>query len=126
MEGRSFMDLDSWKKGRELRKEMQSLSDGFPKTEKYRLSDQLIRSSRSVTANIAEGHGRYHYQENAQYCRMSRASAIESIDHLTVALDCGYIDLESFNRFKAQYEDVVKILNGYIKYLLNQKKKAIK
>ncbi len=124
MSGRSFMDLDSWKQGGVLRNEMQVLSDGFPSIEKYRLSDQLIRASRSVTANIAEGHGRFHYKENAQYCRMSRGSATECIDHLTVALDCKYIDLKTFERYKKRYEDVYKILSGYVRFLLKTKEKG--
>jgi four helix bundle protein len=124
MSGRSFMELDSWKKGRALRKEMKILSDSFPSEEKYKLCDQLIRSSRSVTANIAEGHGRFHYKENAQYCRMSRGSATECIDHLSVALDCNYIDRKDFLDYQNKYEDVIKILNGYIRFLLKQKDKG--
>ena len=63
----------------------------FP-TKKNRLIDQVIRSSRSITANIAEGHGRYHYQENIQFCRTARGSLTESLDHLICALDEGFID----------------------------------
>lgn len=60
----------------------------FPKEEKFRLSDQLIRSTRKCPANIAEGHGRYHWQENIQYNRIARGSLTESIDHLNVAKEC--------------------------------------
>ncbi|PIQ49239.1 MAG: hypothetical protein COW03_05910 [Cytophagales bacterium CG12_big_fil_rev_8_21_14_0_65_40_12] len=81
---KSFKDLEAWKKARELRKEISSLSKSFPIEEKYKLSDQIVRAARSVTANIAEGYGRFHYQENIQFCRIARSSLTEVQDHLTV------------------------------------------
>ena len=60
----TFEDLAVWQQCRELRKEVSNLVKGFPKNEQFRLVDQMIRAVRSTTANIAEGYGRYHYQEN--------------------------------------------------------------
>jgi four helix bundle protein len=54
-------DLEAWKHTREFRKKISILVKSFPMDEKFRLSDQLIRASRSFTANIAEGYGRFHY-----------------------------------------------------------------
>ncbi len=82
----------------------------------------MIRASRSVSANIAEGHGRYHFQENIQFCRQSRGSLYELLDHLTVALDEHYISEEKFDILKTKILKTVKILNGYISYLKRQKK----
>ncbi len=65
----TFEDLEIWQLARNFRKEISTLVKTFPSEEKYRLTDQMIRSSRSVTANIAEGYGRYHFQENIQFCR---------------------------------------------------------
>ena len=65
----NFEELEVYKKARELRIKISALVKHFPVEEKYRLVDQLIRSSRSVTANIAEGFERFHFQENIQYCR---------------------------------------------------------
>lgn len=70
----TFETLEVWLKGRELRNKTSKLTKSFPSEEKYRLIDQMIRASRSITANIAEGYGRYHYQENIQYCRQARGS----------------------------------------------------
>ena len=93
----------------------------FPAEEKYRLNDQLIRASKSVTANIAEGYGRYHYQENIQFCRQSRVSLYEIIDHLIVALDEGYISSEILEEFKKRSFDIIMKINGYIQYLEKRK-----
>jgi len=69
-----FRDLEVWQKSKELRQKIWELCKQFPKEEKFRLSDQMIRASRSATACIAEGYGRFHYQENIQFCRQARGS----------------------------------------------------
>lgn len=119
---KSFEDLEVWKNSRKLRKQISILAKSLPKEEKYRLTDQLIRASRSVTANNAEGYGRFHYQENIQFCRQARGSLYEIIDHLTCALDEGYIDKNRFDEFKKEITLCVKLLNGFISYLKKAKK----
>lgn len=116
-----FRNLEIWKMARALRKDLRSLCDKLPTVEHYRLSDQIIRAARSVTANIAEGYGRYHYQENIQFCRVSRGSLYEILDHLTVCTDEGYISDKIFREFELKIENIVKKLNGYIKYLKHQR-----
>src|SRR5579863_5058587 len=114
---RSFTDLDAWKKSRQLRKDVSGLVKGFPQEEKYRLTDQIIRSSRSVGNNIAEGHGRFHYVDSKKFFINARGSASETIDHLIIALDEGYIDQNVFEKLKTNCEDCMKLINGYINYL---------
>ena len=114
-------DLEIWKDGRVLRNDISKLSKSFPKKEESRLIDQIIRSSRSVTANIAEGHGRYHFQENIQYCRTARGSLQETFDHLTVALDEGYITRSELGKLNEKIEILMKKINGYINYLKKRK-----
>ena len=94
----------------------------FPPEEKYRLTDQLIRCTRKCPANISEGHGRYHYQEDIQFCRIARGSLTESMDHLNCALECGYISDNQKSEFRKRIETLIKMINGYIKYLNNRKK----
>jgi four helix bundle protein len=117
----TFEDLEVWKSGRKLRSEISNLTKTFPKEESYLLTNQMIRASRSVTANISEGYGRFHYQENIQFCRQARGSLFELLDHLTVALDERYIDKSKFTEFKKQIFEVIRTLNGYIKYLKGRK-----
>lgn len=112
-----FRELNVWKEARAFRKEISTLTKGFPNIEKYRLVDQLIRASRSVTSCIAEGYGRYHYQENIQFCRQARGSLMECLDHLTCALDEEYIDTTIFDQFETKYENINKMINGYISFL---------
>lgn len=118
----TFEDLVVWQRSRELRKKVSNLAKGFPKNEQFCLVNQMIRAARSVTANIAEGYGRYHYQENIQFCRQARGSLYELLDHFTVALDERYINQSKFEEFRAEIFELIKILNGYIKYLKREKK----
>jgi four helix bundle protein len=94
----------------------------FPKEEEYRLKDQLLRASRSVPANIAEGYGRFHYHENIQFCRQARGSAYEIVDHLICAKDEGFIDQKRVTSLRKEITVCIKLLNGYIRYLNSQKR----
>ena len=116
----SFTDLDVWKKARSLRNNVFELTKSFATEEKYRLSDQIIRSSRSIGNNIAEGHGRFHYADAAKFLINARGSAAETIDHLVIALDNSFIDQKIFESFKNDCEECMKMINGYINFLRKQ------
>lgn len=112
-----FEELEVWKKSRALKLEIRDLVKSFPPEEKYRLSDQLIRSSRSVSSQIAEGHGRSTWPEKIRYCVIARGSLSEVLNHMIDAYDEGFIIEERLNHFKNKITEVEKMLNGYIKYL---------
>lgn len=116
-----FTSLEAWKQARVFQTEIFHLVKTFPAEEKFRLVDQIIRSSRSVCANLAEGHGRFHFQEQIRYCITARGSLTETLNHLIVALDCSYISNENYSGFKIKYETLLKLINGYIAYLKKQK-----
>lgn len=125
-EFRSFESLNVWQQAREIRNEIFQLCKGFPKEETYKLTDQMIRSSRSIGNNIAEGYGRFHYQENIQFCRQSRGSSYELIDHLITAIDCEYINKNKHEFLRDKIIGCIKMTNGYIAYLNHQKSNIIK
>src|SRR5690349_11413212 len=106
-----FSDLQTWQMARDLRKDVYRVSSAFPKLETFALTSQVRRAAISVTANIAEGFGRYSYQENIQFCRQSRASAYELRDHLVTAADQGYISAEQFREMNEKALSVIKLLN---------------
>lgn len=118
---RSFEDLECWKVGTELRRFVSQLVKTFPKEEQFDLTSQMKRASRSVTHNIAEGYGRFHYQENIQFCRQARGSSYELIDQFIVAFDEKYITNEELIKGKEQINKSLALLNGYIKYLMKAK-----
>ena len=107
----------------EVTKKVFGMSDDiktFPKDEKFGLRSQIIRASRSVTHNIAEGYGRFHYKENAQFCRISRGSLYEVLDQVIVAEEEGYITTKILDELTISIRETIKILNGYISYLVKR------
>lgn len=113
----TFEEIEAYKLAREFRKEISRFCKTLPRDESHRLKDQIVRSSRSVTANIAEGFGRHHHQENAQFCRHARGSLTETLDHLNCALDEEYLTQDGYDRLRGMLEQAWKVLNGYIAYL---------
>jgi four helix bundle protein len=98
----SFTGLTIWKSAREFQLIIFNQCKLFPLEEKFKICDQLIRSSRSITANIAEGHGRFHFQEQIQFCRQARGSLSENLSHLYTAFDCKYIHAEQLKEWEIE------------------------
>lgn len=91
------------------------LSKTFPIEEKYSLTDQMRRSSRSVTANIAEAWMRRRY-EASSIARLtdSLGEVAETCDWLAYARDCGYLDGDAVLHLMGDYEKALKTLNAMI------------
>lgn len=114
----SFEDLECWKAGRDFRLFVSNeVVRKLPREERFLLGDQLRRSSRSITANIAEGYGRFHYLDNSKFCSIARGSCYETLDHLITAHDGGYISRETLSAGRVQFEESKRLLNGYMAYL---------
>lgn len=117
----TFEDLELYKAAREFRKAIYLLIKKLPDDEKYNLVSQMRRAATSLTNNIAEGNGRYHYQKSIQFCRQARGSLAELIDDLNICLDEAYLSVEVVNDLKVKAYDINKRLNGYIAYLRKMK-----
>jgi four helix bundle protein len=115
---KTFEDLECWKKARRLRIKISELAKTFPNDEKFGLTSQIVRAIRSVSHNIAEGYGRFHFRENAQFCRTSRGSLYEVLDQVIVANEEGYITENVLKEIRKDILENIKILNGYINYLV--------
>ena len=114
----NFYDMEVYKDCREFRKRVSSLvREHFPTFEKFLLTSQLLRASRSITANLAEGHGRYSYKENIRYCRIARGSLAEAFEHLICAFDESYLDAATLEEMKDHYLRCNRRLNAYVVYL---------
>jgi four helix bundle protein len=120
-EFRTFEDLDVYKKAREFRKRMYAVARRLPDFEKYELGGQIRRASVSVTNNIAEGHGRYHYLEEIRFELQSRGSLAELVDDLNVCEDEGYLPTTVVANLKELAREVQRLINGYIRFLRERK-----
>jgi four helix bundle protein len=93
----------------------------LPPEEKWNLNQQLRRSSLSISANIAEGYGRFYYQDNVRFCYIARGSLEETLSHLAFSFKVKYISESLFQQFELEGNEIDKMLNGYISYLKKSK-----
>ncbi len=96
----------------------------LPSEEKWNLNQQLRRAALSVPANIAEGYGRFYYQDNVRFCYNARGSLDEVLSHLTIAYEMNYIPEGLYRELTRDGNEVDRMLNGYISYLKNSKQGA--
>ena len=113
----TFEDLEVYKAARSFRKEMYALARTLPDFEKYGLCSQIRRAAVSLTNNIAEGHGRYHYADHIRFLLQARGSLQELIDDINVCEDEDYTKVSHANELKQQGWSVLKLVNGYLRYL---------
>jgi four helix bundle protein len=94
----------------------------LPEQEKWSLTSQLRRSVQSIPANIAEGYGRYYYQENVRFCYIARGSLEETYSHLSLAFQLHYLSRSQYNPLEAELREIRKMLSGYISFLKKSKR----
>ena len=119
-----FQDLLAYKKGFEVAMEIFELTKSFPKEETYSLTDQIRRSSRSVTIIIAEAYRKREYPKYF-YSKLTDADAenSETQGWLEYALACNYITNEVYKHIVDKSKEVGKLINYMI---LNPEKFGIK
>src|SRR3990172_11435163 len=86
----------------------------LPADERWNLAQQLRRSSLSISANIAEGYGRFYYQDNVRFCYIARGSLHETLSHLVIAHGMEFISKTLFESLEEDGEKLTQLLNGYI------------
>ena len=114
---RTFEDLEVYQQSRIFRKDIYNLIKVLPEHEKFALANQMRRAAISLTSNIAEGHGRYHFPDQIKFMLNSRGSLEELIDQLNICLDESYLTSDEVADLKSRAWNVHNILNGYIRYL---------
>ncbi|MFH1561004.1 MAG: four helix bundle protein [Patescibacteria group bacterium] len=117
-----FYQLDTWKEGHKLALLIYKKTKEFPKEEKYGLISQLQRASSSITANIAEGFGRYHYPEKIRFYRLSRGSLKEVQNFVLLARDLEYLPASTAKEIWQLSKNCEKLINGLIRSTEGQKR----
>src|SRR5262245_60989786 len=113
----TFEDLEVYQVAREFRKSMYSIARRLPSDEKYGLASQIRRAAVSLTNNIAEGHGRYHYLDQIKFMLQARGSLAELIDDLNICLDEVYLQRSETETRKQSAWRVSQLIGGYIRHL---------
>ena len=114
-------DFEVYQHAREFRKRVYIIINQLPEKEKYQLTSQMRDAIISVTNNVAEAHGRWHFKESIQFCRIARGSTEEIIDDLNICIDEHYFDVDKCTHLKESGYELVKKINGYIAYLNKQR-----
>ena len=117
----TFEDLEVYQVAREFRKAMYRVAKQLPDIEKFGLTSQVRRAALSLTNNIAEGHGRYHYLDQIKFTLQSRGSLEELIDDLNVCEDERYLLIKEIAFLKQDGWRLRQLIDGYIRYLRDQK-----
>ena len=113
----TFRDLDIWKKGIEIVKDVYSVTEVFPKHELYGLVTQMRRSAVSIPSNIAEGFRRYHNKEYRQFLYISLGSCAELETQLTIAKELNYITKDKESQFLENLDHICRMTSNLIKKL---------
>src|SRR5437868_15443695 len=98
----TFEDLEVYQMAREFRKAMYRVAKQLPESEKFGLASQVRRGAVSLTNNIAEGHGRYHFLDQIKFVLQSRGSLEEIMDDLNVCEDEHYLDAKELFSLEAR------------------------
>jgi four helix bundle protein len=108
-----FRDLLVYQKSRELQREVFLISQALPKDEKYSLSDQIRRSSRSIGANIAEAWAKRRYEAHfVSKLTDSDAEQYETQHWIETAMECGYLDPEKGAALIEKCKQIGRLLGG--------------
>ena len=119
---KSLESLETWCKAKEFSLRIyREVLTVLPPEEKWNLNQQIRRSCLSIPANIAEGYGRYYYQDNIRFCYIARGSLEETLSHLVVAREMNYLAKSLFDSLGQDGEKLTQLINGHIGYLKRSK-----
>lgn len=117
----NFYDLEAWKAGHNLVLQIYKITNGFPREELFGLVSQLRRAASSITANIAEGFERYHFNDKKRFYYQARGSVGEVQNFLILAKDLNFINFEMYSEINKDVIATGRLINGLIRSIENQK-----
>ena len=112
-----FEDIESWKKARELAKDIYDATRVGPFAKDFALKDQMRRAVVSILSNIAEGFERGGDKEFLQFLAIAKGSAGELRAQLYVAVDQSYLSNEKFEALSHEAVEISQLISGFMKYL---------
>lgn len=112
-----YRDLNIWKKGIELVKDVYKVTGKFPKQEVYGLISQMRRSAISIPSNVAEGFRRYHNKEYKQFLYITLGSCAELETQITIAKELDYITQEIEAVFLEKLDHICRMISNLLKKL---------
>lgn len=114
---KKFEETDIWQQAHKMVLDIYEASKRFPKEEMYNLTSQIRRAVLSLTGNIAEAFGRYHYRDKLNFYYNVRGSMEETKSHLLAARDLKYMPEITYNALRVQSESISESINKIINTL---------
>jgi four helix bundle protein len=114
---RTYGELRAWQTVRAFKVGVYALTEQQPIAGDFKLRDQLREAAASAQSQIAEGFGRFEPLDNARFVRMARASLLECHNHLSDAVDRGYLIEGERLQHEARFRDAIREIGGYLDYL---------
>ena len=111
----NFEKLNVWKASIAFAKDVYSLTENFPSSEIYGLTNQLRRAIVSVSSNIAEGSIRASRSDKKRFYDVAAGSLMETLSQLTLAKELGYISEDIYLNFRDKLGNTSRMLNSLIK-----------
>ncbi|SMG41292.1 four helix bundle protein [Sphingobacterium psychroaquaticum] len=116
----TFKDLEVWKKSVDFVTLIYKLTDRFPRSEIYGITNQIRRASVSIPSNIAEGAGRQSHKEFIQFLYIARGSVKEVETQLIIATNLGYLKQSALTETTQGLDEIGKMITGLLSYLKNK------
>lgn len=115
---KSYKELVVWKKAVELSTLIYQITDKFPKSEIYSITNQIRRCAVSIPSNIAEGQVRGH-NEFVQFLRVAYGSGAELETQLLISRNVRFISQRDYEQLVVLLGEIMKMLNKLISSLTN-------
>lgn len=121
MKLKRYSELIAWQKSKELAVLAYSMTNDYPKAEKFGITSQIRRAAVSISANIAEGYGRRTLKDYVRFLYISQGSLFELETLFAISSDLGYVSQTQFNQIEEDMREVERILSALIRSLENKK-----
>jgi len=119
-----FTNLMVWKEAHEFVLDVYKTTRAFPAEERFALSSQFQRAAVSIPANIAEGYKKMGRADKLRFMNISQGSIEECRYYIILSHDLSYINIEEYNHLTAKLEQTSRLLNSYVKGIINNSPKA--
>jgi len=114
---KTYRDLEIWKKGIELVKDIYNITKNFPKHEVYGLSSQMRRSAISIPSNVSEGFRRFYNKDYARFLHITLGSCAELETQVTISKELKYIPEETETRLLEKLDHICRMTANLLKKL---------
>jgi len=118
-----FEKLEVWVEAKEFTKNIYKITNSFPDSEKFGLTNQLRRASVSICSNIAEGTTRSSFKDQAHFSTISFGSGVEVLNQLIIAFELGFISDTDYSNLRQAMESITNKINSLKNYQLRQANK---